>query len=188
MKKILSLFKHLFRKTHTFPIDQLITLTGEENVAIWNGVNYCREFMFKDPNDKSNAWGDAKKTPWLQIAFGRYVSGYGDWGGGFDRCCEPMVKIRIDEHLAIRDIIRESPFSGTSIDAKKEKKVNSCLSHIKVGDALMTENTKLVEWISNIFKVPEDVRYAHCAFIGGVLNKSWEREKWQFEKDYGIRL
>ena len=99
-----------------------------------------------------------------------------------------MVKIRIDKHLAIRDIIRESPFLGTIYDAKKEKKVNSCLGHIKVGDALMTENTKLVEWISNIFNIPEDVRYAHCAFIGGVLNKSWEREKWQFEKDYGIRL
>lgn len=182
--KMLNLIRNLFkRKPPTHPIDDLIALTGEQNVSIWNGVNYYGEFMFKDPQDKSNAWGDPKKTPWLRVGFGCYESGYGDWGGGFSKAQDSMVKILVDKNLCIRDVIRGIPFLGKSEDEKLWKNINRLFVSIKPGDKFATANPKLLEWLNNIFAVPEELRYAHCASFGDVFNRSWEREKWHFEKE-----
>jgi len=182
--KMLNLIRNLFkRKPPTHPIDDLIALTGEQNVSIWNGVNYSGEFMFKDPQDKSGEFGDPKKTPWLRVGFGCYESGYGDWGGGFSKAQDSMVKILVDKNLCIRDVIREIPFPGQSFDKKIEQKLDNLLQFIKPGDKFATANPKLLEWLNNIFAVPEDIRYAHCASLERIFNRSWEQAKWLFEKE-----
>lgn len=38
---------------------------------------------------------------YLEIGFGRIYSGYGDWGGGFDRASDSAIKMIIDKDLKI---------------------------------------------------------------------------------------
>ena len=174
--------KNLFNlKLYRNPIDELIDVTGDRNLSIWNGVNYCGECMFRDPQFPYDC-GDKGKTPWLQIGFGVYVSGPGDWGGGFSKTSSPMVKILIDKDFVIKDVLRESPYyNGKKPDCRQEKKIASLLRRIRPNDRFQTSNSQLSEWIANIFAVPENRRYAHCAYIAEVLDSSWEREKWLFD-------
>ena len=57
-------------------IDKIIRLVGEDKVSMWNGMNWGGEYMFK-LNDE---FVKAEQNPLIQVGFGEYISGYGDWG------------------------------------------------------------------------------------------------------------
>ena len=86
----------------------------------------------------------------IEIGFGRTISGYGDWGGGFDRQSTCPLEIVIDRDYNIisskTDSFYNSPHSKEmEWIAKKLKK--------KLGKKLIVENESLRKIIDSIFSV-----------------------------------
>lgn len=148
----------LFERLKYKPLDKLILHLGMQHVSLWNGVNYSREFMFFY---KRGTGCTPSLYPYLKIKLGEYTSGYGDWGGGFDRCVDSVVDIYIDDKWIIRHIDRKDGFyNGPKPSAKFEKKTDKLLKKIKVGDKFETYLfSALNPFIIEFFSHPVEARY-----------------------------
>lgn len=174
-------------------IDKLISICGLEHTSIWNGVNYYGEFTF---DDSSSRYDRSKiVSPWLKIRLGRYVSGMGDWGGGFEYTSTSKVALYVDENSRIVKIDRGRPYyNGPKYDRKIDKKIDALLKEIKVGDVLdfeaITTCPLLGQFKDLFFKYRPEVRYAHPvdynAYTLGKSNIFWMLDnlnEWQKKYD-----
>jgi hypothetical protein len=93
MWKKLFKFRKETPKPELTPIDRLIELVGDEHLEVFNGVTYSGT---RNETDGNSDKLDFKTTRWFKIKLGKYVSGLGDWGGGFDRACCPVVEVYVD--------------------------------------------------------------------------------------------
>jgi len=85
----------------------------------------------------------------LEIGFGRTTSGYGDWGGGFDRASTSPLKIVIDKNY---NIISTKTDSFTM--SKNPKNGKNCQKiQTRLGKKLIVKNELLKECIDTIFGV-----------------------------------
>ena len=141
-------------------IDRIISLTGGINhVTLWNGVNFSREFMFKNQDDKFDT---PENLPYLKIGFGQYISGRGDWGGGFEYSCWPIVSVFIDKDLVIRDVEIESE-DGRGSASVPRRKANAAkkIANLLVGHKFFSKNERLNYAINWFFNRSVAERYSH---------------------------
>ena len=86
----------------------------------------------------------------IEIGIGRVTSGYGDWGGGFDRATTSPLKIVIDKDYNIISSETDSFYNS-----KESKRVESVAKKIqkKLGKKFIVEDELLRECIETIFDV-----------------------------------
>ena len=169
------------RFKNVLPIDGLI-YSADNLVSIWNGMNYYGEFMITAPvtdPSKPTAWGTPENTPWIQLGFGIYESGYGDWGGGFSRTQDDMVKVCIDKDMILRKVERISPYyNGPKMTEKQketERELDFLVDRIHIGDKFQTNVENLTRWVDKLFSYPPEERYKHAAKIEDILHKEPSR-------------
>ena len=82
--------------------DKLVSIIGTDIIWVYNGRNY---------------YGERNKTPiefdtekWFKIGVGRFVSGLGDWGGGFERTTCAVAEVYIDNYANILSVSANQPF------------------------------------------------------------------------------
>lgn len=85
----------------------------------------------------------------IEIGIGRTTSGYGDWGGGFDRATTSPLKIVIDKDYNI--IKTETDSFYNSKDSKEVEQLAKKLQ-AKLGKKFIVKNEFLKECIDTIFK------------------------------------
>lgn len=51
---------------------------------------------------------------WFKIRIGKQISGYGDWGGGFEYASCAIAEVYIDVHCRIIQVIVPPPFDNAS--------------------------------------------------------------------------
>ena len=105
---------------------------------IRNGVGYG---FISSPELYNNGW--------LELGFGRLSSGYGDWGGGFDRASTTPLKIVIDKYFIIKSVETDS-FSNNR-GSKIVKYSEEIKNRIKIGDKLNIEDVNILKSVKTIF-------------------------------------
>ena len=181
LKEWLQLRRMKKRFKNVLPIDGLI-YSADNLVSIWNGMNYYGEFMITAPvtdYSKPTVWETPENTPWIQLGFGEYHSGYGDWGGGFSHTKDDMVKVCIDKDMIIRKVERISPYyNGPKMTEKQketELELDFLVDHIHIGDKFQTNVENLTRWVDKLFSYPPEKRYKHAAKIEDILHKEPSR-------------
>lgn len=183
---IKKLFEKLFDKKN-LPIDRLLEFTSPGMFYFWNGVNYSDEIMLtKDPNypqHGSDYYTAKDPPPFVKIGFGNVVSGYGDWGGGFDRTSEPLVEMFINKKdLTIRSIrISDGFYNGERPSKETLKKLNKILKHVKVGDTFQTSNKEITDILSLFIQTKSDFQHCFCMTHHGAEPGSFNRFKSSLE-------
>lgn len=154
------------------PIDRLLEFTGSQLFYFWNGVNYNDEIMLtKDdyPQHGMNYYTKKDPPPFFKIGFGQVVSGYGDWGGGFDRTAEPLVEMFVYMNdLSIRTIrISNGFYNGGRPSDKLMKKLKKIMKHIRVADKLETTNTEINQILQLFIQTPAELKHGFCITHNG---------------------
>ena len=88
----------------------------------------------------------------LEIGFGRTESGYGDWGGGFDRATTCPLKITIDRNYIIHKM-ETSSFYNSKESEKVELKAIKLMKKLKVGSKFKIDDTELKSSIDAVFSI-----------------------------------
>lgn len=83
---------------------------------------------------------------YLEIGFGRIYSGYGDWGGGFDRASDSAIKMIIDKDLKI---IKSLVGYYTGCDTKTYRTAQELHRRLKTN--LVVKNPVLLKILHEIF-------------------------------------
>ena len=135
-------------------VDRIIKLVNK--VSIWNGVNYNHEFMFK----LNGEWVKPEQNPVIQLGFGEYVSGYGDWGGGFTHSRDDIIKVWVDKDLVVKDKLFNGPFyNGPDIEKSLKRKLRRQFDKIKIGKKLPVKNEMILAALRDLFDLPVEQRY-----------------------------
>ena len=110
--------KKLFgrKSTNTPVIDRMIETFG--HLVINNDVTYSGSLYGKTAND-DDLTEEVKREKYFKIKIGELMSGYGDWGGGFDHTCKPFVEIHIDCCSNILNVCAGEPFYNSGAAAEK---------------------------------------------------------------------
>lgn len=153
-------------------IDKIIRLVGEDKVSMWNGMNWGGEYMFK-LNDE---FVKAEQNPLIQVGFGEYISGYGDWGGGFSHAKDDIIKVWVDNDLIVKDKLFNDPFyNGPGIKKCLKWRLERQYNKIKIGERLPVTNRKLRAAIDGMFMLPLEKRYEYCHRWDNLLTSDWDR-------------
>lgn len=83
----------IFKSSDALDVEKLMKHIGQRDFYILNGYGYSK---VSKPELFDNHH--------IEIGIGRTTSGYGDWGGGFDRMTTCPISIVIDEHFNIIEI------------------------------------------------------------------------------------
>ena len=151
-------------------VDRIIKLVDKNKVSIWNGVNYNREFMFK-LNDE---WVKPEQNPVIQLGFGEYVSGYGDWGGGFTHSKDDIIKVWVDKDLIVKDKLFNDPYyNGPDIKKLLKWKLRRQFDKIKIGKKLPVKNERILAALRGLFDMPIEQRYKEIIHRGNLMN-DWD--------------
>jgi len=113
-KFIKKLFGH--KSSNTPVIDRMVEIFG--HLVINNDVTYSGDLYGKTAND-DDLPEEVKREKYFKIKIGKLMSGYGDWGGGFDHACKSFVEIHIDCHSKILNVCAGEPFYNSSEAARK---------------------------------------------------------------------
>ena len=168
------------------PIDRLLELTGLQNFYFWNGVNYCGEIMLtKDvahPQHGRTYFKKGDYPTFFKIGFGKVYSGYGDWGGGFSQCSEPLVEMFLDKSDYHITCIRVSDgfYNDTRPSKDLMKKVNKILQNVRIGSTFKTTNEEIntiIDYFVNDPDLTDEFRYACCIHHNGAEPGSINRFK-----------
>jgi len=133
------MFWNLFKKkkpklANDAIVDRLIELIGDEHIEVYNVVTYYGDRNTDDGNyHKLNLPTDK----WFKIRIGKYYSGYGDWGGGFDHTCCAVAEVYIDSRGKILHVCAPSPYCN-SPNRKRDEAL-----HEKVAKEVCNMHTQL---------------------------------------------
>lgn len=131
------MFKFLKRK---FTDEKIYKILGRK-VHLRNGVGYG---FISSPELYDNGF--------IEIGFGRVVSGYGDWGGGFDRAATSALKVVVDKNLVIQSLKTDSYYNSES-SKKTEKHAKQLIKNVKVGDTLVVNDSELKRTLDALFAI-----------------------------------
>ena len=112
--------------------DKLLAVVGSEDIEVYNGVTYSQTRNDTDANDQPFKFDTEK---WFKIKVGKYVSGYGDWGGGFDRASCAVAEVYIATDGRVLHVCAGSPYYNSSTkeaDEKLHEKVKKEIDEIKL--------------------------------------------------------
>ena len=135
MGKLMSTIAATIRRKPDPPLsffDQLVKIIGDEHIAIFNGVTYGGERLDRDGCDEKIAFPTDK---WFKIRIGKYISGPGDWGGGFEYSSCAVAEIYFDYYCNVLHVCAPDPFYNSRTLAKDEelhKKVLEKIEEIKI--------------------------------------------------------
>lgn len=134
----IALWKPFKRKPKSEPqqelsfFDKLLAVVDSDDIEVYNGVTYNQTRNEHDGCEEPLKFDTDK---WFKIKIGKYISGYGDWGGGFDRasCAVAEVYIATDGrvlHVCACDPYYNSPTKEA--DEKLHEKVQKEIDEIKL--------------------------------------------------------
>lgn len=127
----------MFRKIS----DKKITNIVGKKVYIRNGYGYG--FV----SDKS-----LYDNEYLEIGFGRSISGHGDWGGGCSQVVDSVVKVIINRNFRIVDVDFCSFYNSRS-SIRQERKAKTKLGSLKKGKTLVFKDLALKEAVNKLFTI-----------------------------------
>ena len=154
--------------------DKLVDLIGSDALEVYNGITYSQSRNALDANEQPLKLGTDK---WFKIKIGRYVSGLGDWGGGFDRAVCAVAEVYIDNNGKVLHVCAGCPYYNSPTkeadEALHEKvqfeidKINLHLSNI---DYVKLETRD--QWLRGVLDTIHKVTYIgeadlwkHCIAI-----------------------
>ena len=112
--------------------DKLLAVVGSENIEVYNGVTYSQTRNDTDVDDQPFKFDTEK---WFKIKVGKYVSGYGDWGGGFDRASCAVAEVYIATDGRVLHVCAGRPYYNSptkEADEKLHEKVQNEIDEIKL--------------------------------------------------------
>lgn len=112
--------------------DKLVGIIGSDAIEVYNGVTYSQTRNDTDA-DHQHFHFDTEK--WFKIKVGKYISGYGDWGGGFDRASCAVAEVYIATDGRVLHVCAGSPYYNSptkEADEKLHEKVQNEIDEIKL--------------------------------------------------------
>ena len=134
----IALWKPSKRKPKSEPqkqlsfFDKLLAVVGSDDIVVYNGVTYSQSRNALDADEQPLKLGTDK---WFKIKVGRYLSGYGDWGGGFDRESCAVAEVYIGTDGRVLHVCAGSPYYNSptkEADEKLHEKVQKEIDEIKL--------------------------------------------------------
>jgi len=89
---------------------------------------------------------------YLEIGFGRSISGPGDWGGGASRAQTTPLKVSIDKNHIIQKVETDSFYNSDS-SQKLEKVAKKLMKKLKIGSKLVFEDQEFKSSVDAILNV-----------------------------------
>ena len=119
--------------------DQLVKVVGSDTISIWNGATYSGE--------RSDTDGNYDKFPfdcdrWFKIRIGKFISGPGDWGFGYEYASSAVAEVYIDPYGRILHICAVHPFYNSPTMAKDEQMHKKVQEFVDGYNARHPENDK----------------------------------------------
>lgn len=112
--------------------DKLLAVVGSEDIEVYNGVTYNQTRNERDGCDEPLKFDTDK---WFKIRIGKYYSGYGDWGGGFDHTCCAVAEVYIATDGRVLHVCACDPYYNSptkEADEKLHEKVQFEIDKIKL--------------------------------------------------------
>ena len=101
---------------------------------------------------------------YIEIGIGRVISGYGDWGGGFDHAQTSPLKIIIDKNYIIKKVETDS-FYNNKESQRIEKIAEKIKNKLKIGKKFIIENKEFKRHVSTILNyIPCKNHIGHDVF------------------------
>jgi len=127
-------------------IDKLLEI-GNNVVFVSNGVSLFNRNIYNK---------EVFLNQYLIVGIGRYYSGYGDWGYGYDSASINQIEFYIDKNFKIKKILVSNPFSNTShykSDSKIYKKIEKISENIKIDSEFNCNNSDINYWLKNLLNI-----------------------------------
>ena len=137
-------FKDLYAKIKIWAMkanDLKIFLNLGRQVYIRNGIGFG---FISDQYLYDNCF--------LEVGFGRTISGHGDWGGGADHATTCPLKVVVDRNLIIQRVTTDSFYNSKSSQLVEEV-AKKLAEKLIIGEKLIVEDEKLKESLAIIFSV-----------------------------------
>lgn len=141
--------------------DKLVDLIGNDVISVYNGVTYSLTRNERDADDQPLNLGTDK---WFKIKIGKYVSGLGDWGGGFDRASCAVAEVYVDNNGKVLHVCAGYPYYNSptkQADEALHEKVKSEIDKIRQ-HLSSTEYVKLEtkdQWLNGVLDTIHNVTY-----------------------------
>ena len=192
---ITAMMEYNFRKTDKFALwnpfrrkpkqelsffDKLVDLIRSDVIEVYNGVTYSQTRNDRDADDQPLNLGTDK---WFKIKIGQYVSGIGDYGGGFDRAVCAVAEVYVDNNGKVLHVCAGYPYYNSptkEADEALHEKVEQLIAAIKL--RLSNNNYVKLEtrdqWLRGVLDTIHKVTYfgeadlwKHCIVIERKLKK-----------------
>lgn len=112
--------------------DKLLSVVGSDDIEVYNGVTYNQTRNDTDADDQHFKFDTEK---WFKIKVGKYISGYGDWGGGFERASCAVAEVYIATDGRVLHVCAGRPYYNSptkEADEKLHEKVQKEIDEIKL--------------------------------------------------------
>ena len=112
--------------------DKLLAVVGSDDIEVYNGVTYNQTRNDTDADGQHFKFDTEK---WFKIKVGKYISGYGDWGGGFDHASCAVAEVYICTDGRVLHACAGSPYYNSptkEADEKLHEKVQKEIDEIKL--------------------------------------------------------
>ena len=161
LKKLIGINKHKPKQELSF-FDKLVDLCGSNNaIEVYNGITYSQSRISRDGAEQPLKLGTDK---WFKIKIGKYISGYGDWGGGFDRASCAVAEVYIDTNGQVLHVCACEPYYNSPTKEKDDdlyEKVKNEIEKIKA-DLSSKDYVKLEtrdKWLTGVLDTIHKVVY-----------------------------
>ena len=163
------MFKNLFekllfegrKKNNTSFFDKLVEIIGDNNIEVYNGVTYSQTRNDRDGCEQPLKFNTDK---WVKIKIGKYVSGYGDWGGGFDRTSCAVAEVYVDNYGNVLHVCANDPFYNSptmkkdeALHEKVQFEVDKFKLHLSCHDNVRLETND--QWLRGVLDTIHNVTY-----------------------------
>ena len=171
-----ALWKPLKRKSKqelSF-FDKLVDLIGSDVIEVYNGVTYSQSRNALDADEQPLKLGTDK---WFKIRIGQYVSGIGDWGGGFDRAVCAVAEVYVDNNGKVLHVCAGCPYYNSptkeadeALHEKVKSLINAFKTYLASKDYVRLETRD--QWLEGVLDTIHKVTYIgeadlwkHCIVI-----------------------
>ena len=132
--------------------DKLVDLIGSDALEVYNGVTYSQTRNGRDADDQPLKLDTDK---WFKIKIGQYVSGCGDWGGGYSRTCCAVAEVYIDTNGKVLHACAGYPYYNSptkerdeALYEKVKNEIEKIKSHISSKDCIKLETRD--QWLTGV--------------------------------------
>ena len=98
--------------------DKLVDLIGSDVLEVYNGITYSQSRIARTGDEEPIKFGTDE---WFKIKIGKFVSGYGDWGGGFSRACCAVAEVYVNTDGRVLHVCACHPYYNSPTKEADEK-------------------------------------------------------------------